>query len=274
MLDVLRAPRFVDRAPRAIVATLLEEGRYLCSASTMYRLLRKHREVHERRNQRRHPNRPAPVVEATAPNQAWVWDVTKLRGPVKGSFFFLAVILDLFSRRVMAWTCQTSESAAVAVALFHEATTRYAIQPHTLVVHADRGAAMTSKDLATLFDGLGVSKSHSRPRCSNDNPHQESFFKTAKYAPGYPGSFATIAAAREYFGDFFPWYNTQHRHAALAFLTPEAVYSGATEDLVAKKQAALDAAYAEHPERFPRGRPLAPRLPDRVSINPAARRAA
>ena len=188
--------------------------------------------------------------------------------PRKGSFFYVAVVMDLFSRYVLAWTCQTSESAAVAVALFDEAMKRYNVKPGSLVVHADRGAAMTSKHLGDLFDELGVRRSHSRPRCSNDNPHQESLFKTTKYAPGYPPRFETIAAAREYFEAFFTGYNAHHRHSSLGFLTPKTVFEGDAFRVVALKQGALDAAFAAHPERFPKGRPLAPALPTTVSINP------
>ena len=180
VLDVLHEERFIDCAPATIVATLLEEGVYLCSVRTMYRILAAHDEVRERRAQRRHPKRPVPKVTATRPNDAWVWDVTKVRGPVKGVFFYLAVILDLFSRYVVAWTCQTTENALIARQLFAEAVAFHSIEPGQLIVHADRGAPMTAKPLAELFDELGIRKSHSRPRCSNDNPHMEAAFKDRK----------------------------------------------------------------------------------------------
>ena len=268
VLDVVHEDRFADRAPRAIVAVLIEEGVYLCSVRTMYRILARHGEVRERRALRRHPKRPAPTVTAARPNDAWVWDITKVRGPVPGSFFYLAVILDLFSRYVIAWTCQNSESAAVATALFEEATSRQQIQPGRLVVHADRGSAMKSKALADLFDELGIRKSHSRPRCSNDNPHMESAFKTVKYGPAYPGHFADIEGARGFFRALFPRYNQHHRHSALAFLTPQTVFEGRAEKAIAAAKVVLEQAYASHPGRFPGGCPKPPRLPLAVVINP------
>ncbi|MBT9558885.1 MAG: IS3 family transposase [Myxococcales bacterium] len=268
IVDVLHSERFADSAPRAIVATLLEEGRYLCAPRTMYRILAEHGELRERRNQRRHPKRAAPTVTATQPNEAWVWDVTKVRGPTKGSFFYLAVIMDLFSRYILAWACENSESAHVATTLFGEATRHYGITPGQLVVHADRGSAMKSKALAELFEQLGIRKSHSRPRCSNDNPHMESAFKTYKYAPAYPGRFADIGEAKDYARAAFPMYNTHHRHSSLAFLTPETVFTGKANDIIARKQATLDRAYESNPGRFPKGRPIAPALPARVVINP------
>lgn len=268
VINVLHEDRFADKAPRAVVTALLEAKRYLCSARTMYRILAEHDEVRERRAQRCHPKRPAPFVSASAPNQVWVWDVTKIRGPKPGSFFYLAVIMDLYSRYIVGWTCQHSESAHVAKALFEETVALRGITPGQLIVHADRGSAMKSNVLADLFDSLGIRKSHSRPRCSNDNPHMESVFKTTKYSPGYPGHFLTIEATREYFRVCFPAYNDAHYHSGIAYLTPEAVFTGRAHDVIATKQAALDNAYSAHPERFPAGPPAAPRLPATVQINP------
>ena len=268
VIDVLHADRFADKAPRAIVTALLEEKRYLCSARTMYRILTDHGEVRERRAQRRHPKRPAPFVTASAPNQVWVWDVTKIRGPKPGTFFYLAVIMDLYSRYIVGWTCQHSESAHVAKALFEETVALRGITPGQLIVHADRGSAMKSTLLADLFDTLGIRKSHSRPRCSNDNPHIESAFKTTKYSPSYPGHFLTIEATREYFRVFFPAHNDGHFHSGIGYLTPATVFTGRAQHVIATKQAALDHAYSAHPERFSAGPPVAPPLPATVQINP------
>jgi putative transposase len=267
-LEVLHEERFVDRAPAAVVACLLDEGRYVASERTLYRLLTENHEVRERRNQRRHPLRPVPRLCARAPREVWTWDITPLPGPVRGIFFQLFVMLDLFSRYVVAWMVAARQTADLAAHFVKEAVAREGVQPGTLVAHSDRGAPMTSRSLALLYADLGVLPSHSRPRVSNDNPFSESQFKTAKYHPTYPDVFLDEEDARRHFEKFFLWYNHDHRHGGLACFTPADVHLGRVEEALRVRQAALDAAFAAHPERFPRGRPVHARPPAEVWINP------
>ncbi len=231
VLKTLHEERFVDRAPAAVYATLLEEGRYLCSIRTMYRVLAAVAEVKERRRQRRHTHREPPQWVATAPNQVWTWDITRLPGPRKWTTFALYVVLDLFSRYVVAWMVALRETAALAKRLVQGACQKQDIQPGQLTLHQDRGGPMTAKTFSQLLVDLDILASYSRPRISDDNPYSESHFKTLKYAPAYPGGFSKPEEARSYFRVFFPWYNTQHRHSGLGLFTPEAVHYNRAGDL-------------------------------------------
>jgi putative transposase len=267
VLNLLNSPEFVDQAPAAAYATLLDQGRYLCSISTMYRLLSEAKEVRERRNQLQRPHYPVPELLATGPNQVWSWDITKFLSLAKWTYFYLYVIMDIFSRYVVGWMVAHSESAALAQRLIAETCRRQRIEPGTLTIHADRGSSMKSKPVALLLADLGISKTHSRPHVSNDNPYSESQFKTLKYRPDFPDRFNSIQHARAFCQDFFTWYNTEHRHSGLGLLTPEVVHLGRASEVLAARQQALLLAYREHPERFPRGIPTPPRLPEAVWIN-------
>ena len=222
VLDILHAPRFVDLAPAQVYAGLLDAGRYVCSERTMYRILAAHQEVRERRDQLRHPSYAAPQLLATAPNQLWSWDITKLLGPAKWTYFYLYVILDVFSRYVVGWMVAHRESAPLAEKLIRNTCARQGIVPGQLTIHADRGSSMTSKPVALLLADLGVIKSHSRPYVSDDNPFSESQFKTLKYRPQFPDRFGSLVDARAFCQGFFPWYNTEHRHSGIGLLTPYA----------------------------------------------------
>jgi putative transposase len=267
VLDVLNEPRFADQAPAEVYAALLDEGRYLCSERTMYRVLAEHAEVRERRNQLRHPNYKAPELLATAPNQLWSWDITKLLGPQKWTYFYLYVILDVYSRYVVGWMLAHRETAALAERLIRETCERQGIQPDQLTIHADRGTSMKSKPVALLLADLGVTKSHSRPHVSNDNPFSESQFKTMKYRPDFPDRFGCIEHGRAHCGDFFPWYNNEHRHGGLGLLTPHDVHHGLAGARLEARDVVLAAAFAARPERFPGGPPSAGVVPSEVWIN-------
>ena len=268
VLDTLRSERFVDKAPAQIWAELLDEGQYLCSIRTMYRILHQNGAVQERRNQLRHPNHPVPRLVATAPNQVWSWDITKLLGPVKWTFYYLYVLLDIFSRYVVGWMVARLESATLANRLISESCAKQDILPNQLTLHADRGSSMTSKPVALLLADLGLTKSHSRPHVSNDNPYSEAQFKTLKYRPDFPGRFGGLEHARAFCHDFFTYYNTQHRHSGLGLLTPESVHYGRADEILAGRQETLWRAYLNHPERFVQGPPQPPLLPSEVWINP------
>jgi putative transposase len=268
ILEVLHAAPFVDLAPAQVYARLLDAGRYLCSERTMYRILATHREVRERRDQLRHPCYAAPQLLATRSNQLWSWDITKLLGPAKWTYFYLYVILDVFSRYVVGWMVAHRESARLAERLIGETCTRQGIVPGELTLHADRGSSMTSKPVALLLADLGVTKTHSRPHVSNDNPFSEAQFKTLKYRPEFPDRFGSIVDARGFCQRFFPWYNTEHHHTSLGLLTPADVHFGRAATRVAARAAVLAAAHAAHPERFVRGVPHPPALPRAVWINP------
>lgn len=265
---VLNSDRFADSSPRQVYGTLLDEETYLCSVSTMYRILRDHDEVRERRNQKRHPAYKKPELVATAPNQVWSWDITKLRGPVTHVTYYLYTILDIFSRYVVGYMLADRERAKLAKQLVADSCTKQGILPDRLTLHADRGSSMTSKTLALLLADLGVVKSHTRPYTSNDNPFSEAQFKTMKYRPDYPDRFGGLHHARSWARPFFHWYNHEHRHTSLGLMTPATVHYGQAEALTEKRQTVLAAMYAKHPERFVRGRPLAPQLPEAVWINP------
>lgn len=268
VLEVMHEPRFVDQPPAQVYATLLDEGRYLCAARTMYRILDAAGEVKERRNQREHPVYAKPELLATGPNQVWSWDITKLKGPAKWNYFHLYVILDIFSRHVVGWMVANRESAALAERLIAETCEKQGILPDQLTLHADRGTSMKSKCVAMLLADLGVTKTHSRPQVSNDNPFSESQFKTMKYRPDFPARFGSLEDARAHCQAFFAWYNGEHHHSALGWMTPEDVHYGRTEAITAARQQTLAAAYAEHPERFVHKAPQAPSVPEAVWINP------
>jgi putative transposase len=267
VLAELHSERFVDSAPAQVWATLLDEGRYLASERTMYRLLAADGQVRERRDQLTHPAYAAPELLAERPNELWSWDITKLLGPAKWTYFYLYVILDVFSRYAVAWTIQHRESADLAKALITQATEQQQIQPATLTVHADRGSSMTSKPVAFLLADLGVLKSHSRPYTSTDNPYSEAQFKTLKYRPGFPDRFQNIEQARAFGRSFFDWYNHQHRHSGIGLMTPAAVHHGRAEALHAERTRVLQQAYARTPERFVRRPPTPPALPAAAWIN-------
>lgn len=264
----LNSDRFQDCAPREVYAELLEHEMYLCSVATMYRILGENQEIRERRDQLRHPAYTKPELLATAPNQVWTWDITKLLGPTKWTYYYLYVVLDLFSRKAVGWMLAARESAELAEQLVAETCARQSIAPHQLTLHADRGSAMISNTLALLLTDLGVLKSHSRPQVSNDNPYSEAQFKTLKYHPTFPAFFGSLADARAWAQEFFRWYNDEHHHLGLGLLTPTAVHAGQVIQIQQRRQAVLQAAYVAHPERFVKGPPVAPALPTAVWINP------
>ena len=272
VLDVLHEPRFADLAPAQVYASLLDERQFLCSPRTMYRLLAAHQEVRERRRQRRHPAYAAPQLLATAPNQLWSWDITKLLGPAKWAYFYLYVILDVFSRYVVGWMVAPHESAALAKKLIQETCQRQGIPKGQLTLHADRGSSMKSKPVALLLADLGVTKTHSRPSVSDDNPFSEAHFKTLKYRPDFPERFGSLPDARAHCVDFFHWYNNEHHHSGLGLLTPADVHLGRADARRSERAAVLAAAYQAHPERFPHGPPAPAPVPTEVWINKPATR--
>jgi len=266
IIDTLNSERFCDQAPAQVWATLLDEGTYLASVSTMYRLLRARHEVRERRRQARRPALVKPELVATAPNQVWSWDITKLAGPHKWTWFQLYVILDVYSRYAVAWLVAPRESARLAEELIADAIYNHRIGHGQLALHADRGSSMTSKTVTQLLADLGVLQSHSRPHQSNDNPYSEAQFKTLKYSPRFPKRFASLAAARAFADEFFAHYNHQHRHSGIGLHTPADVHHGRADTIRARRQTVLDAAYTTRPDRFRRP-PHAPRIPMAAWIN-------
>jgi putative transposase len=268
VLEVLHSERFVDQAPAAVYAALLDAGTYLCSPRTMYRLLAGSGEVRERRNQLRHPLYAKPELLASRPNEVWSWDITKLLGPVKWSYFYLYVLLDIFSRYVVGWMVAARESAQLAKKLIEHSCHKQGIEPGQLTVHADRGSSMTSKPVALLLADLGATKTHSRPHVSNDNPFSEAQFKTLKYRPQFPQRFGGIEDARSFCVGFFDWYNNHHYHSGLALLTPATVHYGEAAAVLEQRREILGAAYAAHRERFVRGAPQPAEPPTAVWINP------
>ncbi len=268
ILETLNSERFVDVAPATVHAVLLDEGVYLGSVRTMYRQLAKIGGASERRRQRRHPTYAKPELLATAPNEIWSWDITKLKGPAKWTCFHLYVILDIFSRYVVGWMIADHESAALAKQLIDQSVLRHGVPPGQLTLHADRGASMRSKPVADLLIDLGVSKSHSRPHVCDDNPYSESQFKTMKYRPDFPARFGCIEDARAHCRAFFDWYNHEHRHSGIGFMTPHAVHFGQIDAINIVRQAALDEAFIANPQRFRGRRPMPPRMPTAAWINP------
>jgi putative transposase len=271
VLDELHSERFADKAPLEVWATLLDEGTWLCSARTMYRILDSEKEVKERRDQLRHPQYKKPELLSEAPNQVWSWDITKLKGPAKWTCYQLYVIMDIFSRCVVGWMIAGRESAELARRLIEDSIRKQGIGPGQLTIHADRGASMKSKPVALLMADLGVTKTHSRPHVSDDNPYSESQFKTMKCRPEFPSRFGSIEDARAFCVKFFDWYNREHRHTGIGLLTPETVHYGRAEGVIEGRQRALDLAYAKHPERFVKKPPTAPELPGKAWINPPAK---
>jgi putative transposase len=265
--EVLNSPRFEDSAPREVYATLLDEGVYPCHWRTMYRILDEHQEVRERRNLLRHPSYAKPELLATQPNQLWSWDITNLRGPTKWTYFYLYVILDVYSRYVVGWMVAVQEAAYLAEELINQTCQRQGIERNQLTLHADRGQAMTSKTVAMLLADLGVTKTHSRPYVSNDNPYSEAQFKTMKYRPDYPERFGSLSDARTWGKEFFDWYNYEHHHTGIGLVTPADVHFGRAEQMLQQRQQVLRAAYEKHPERFVKGPPILPPLPAAVWIN-------
>lgn len=267
LMELLRSERFRDLAPAQVWAMLLDEDVYLASISTMYRLLRAHGELRERRAQAAHPSRVRPELMATAPNQCWSWDITKLRGPDRGVWFDLYVIIDIFSRYVVDWTVAPAESAELAEAFIARAVAAQGVSRGTLTIHADRGTSMTSKPVAELLADLGVGRTHSRPHVSNDNPYSEAAFKTLKYCPAFPSRFGSIEDARAFCEQFFSYYNHEHRHSGIALHTPASVHYGTAAEVRAKRAQTLDAAYIANPGRFRHRRPSPPKLPTVAWIN-------
>ena len=270
--DVLHSDRFVDKAPAQVVATLLDEDVYHCSTRTMYRVLDANREVRERRDQLRHPSYQKPELLATAPNQVWSWDITKLLGPTKWTYFYLYVILDIFSRYVVGWMLADAESTQLAKRLIDEAYAKQRIVPGQLTIHADRGSSMRSHGVALLLASLGVTKTHSRPHVSNDNPYSEAQFKTLKYCPAFPERFGSYQDGLGFCHPFFRYYNHEHRHSGIGLMTPHAVHHGLAPQITAARQGTLLAAYARHPERFVRKVPQPPIVPEAAWINPPAKK--
>ena len=267
ILSVLHQERFVDQAPASIYANLLDEGRYLCSVPTMYRLLHAEGEVRERRRQATHPPRVKPELVAYGPNQTWSWDITKLLGPAKWTYYHLYVVIDIFSRYVPGWLLATRERSELAEDLLSQSIRKQHITADQLTIHSDRGPSMASKTVALLLADLGVTKSHSRPHCSNDNPYSEAQFKTLKYRPAFPDRFGSIEDARAFCQRFFRWYNDEHRHSGLGFHTPASVHFGQAAQIQLQRERVLQVAYAAHPERFVRQLPLPPPLPGPAWIN-------
>ncbi len=268
VLALLDSDECMDLAPAQVYAKLLEDGEYLCSTRTMYRVLAEHDQVRERRAQARHPEYVKPQLVATAPNQVWSWDTTKLPGPTKGTYFTLYVILDLFSRYIVGWQVAARESAVVAQELIDACCKQQGVARGQLTIHADRGSPMTAKSTALLYVDLGIAKSHSRPYTSNDNPYSESNFRTLKYRPEMPEQLGSVEHARQVIRSLVDWYNEDHFHVGLALLHPVDVHYGRAADIVAARQRVLDEAHARHPERFVLGRPMQKSPPAAAWINP------
>jgi putative transposase len=267
VLDVLHSERFIDRAPGEVYATLLDEEIYLCSERTMYRVLAENKEVRERRAQRQHNNYAKPELLATRPNEIWTWDITKLKGPRKWTYYYLYVIMDIYSRFVPGWMVAERESAMLAKMLISQTCDREGIVEGELTLHSDRGPSMTSKLVAQLLADLGVTKSHSRPYVSNDNPYSEAQFKTMKYRPEFPDRFGSMQDVRTFGDPFFNWYNTEHRHSGIAMMTPAALHYGDAPEILDNRRRVLEAAYRAHPERFVQGPPKPEPLPTAAWIN-------
>lgn len=272
--EVLNSERFADCSPREVYATLLDEGRYLCSWPTMYRILREAHEVRRRRDQARQGSYSKPELLATQPKQLWSWDITKLKGATTWTYHYLYVIIDVYSRYVVGWMIAERETAELAEAFIAETCAKEGIVPGTLTLHADRGSAMTSKCVAHLLADLGVVKTHSRPQVSNDNPFSEAQFKTVKYHPSCPERFGSVEDARAWARELFEWYNHEHHHTGLGLLTPGVVHSGQASEVVRKREEVMAEAYLAHPERFVRGRPRVAQVPKAVWINPPAAQSA
>jgi len=258
---VLESPEHVDEAPATVYAKLLDEGVYLCSERTMYRVLHEHDEVKERRRQATHPAKVKPELIATKPNQVWSWDISKLRGPARWTWYYLYTILDIFSRYVVGWMLAHSENGRLAKALISNAVEQQGVVKDQLTIHADNGSPMVARPVVYLYAELGVIKSYSRPHTSNDNPYSESHFRTLKYRPELPDRFGSFEDAHAYCARFFSWYNDEHRHSGIGFHTPADVHYGRAEKIRQHRAEVLSAAYAAHPERFVRKAPVPPAIP-------------
>lgn len=267
ILSVLHAEPFIDRSPWAVYAALLDQGTYLCSVRTMYRILQEQGEVRERRDQLTHPAYRKPELLATAPNQVWSWDITKLKGPVKWTYYYLYVILDIFSRYIVGWMLASRESNSLAQKLIEQSCQNHAIGRNQLIIHSDRGPSMSSKPVALLLADLGITKSHSRPHVSNDNPYSEAHFKTLKYRPEFPDRFGSPQDARSFSQQFFSWYNRDHYHSGISYLTPEQVHYGLAQQILKEREAVLKEAYRRYPDRFKAGIPKPLSLPQAAWIN-------
>lgn len=268
VLDQLNSERFSDQAPRQVYAKLLDEGTYLCSVRTMYRILEQNESIRERRNQLSHPKYSKPELLASGPNEVWSWDITKLKGPEKWTYYYLYVILDIYSRSVVGWMLAHRESANLAKKLIKETIENQQVPTDQLVLHSDRGPSMASHSVAHLLASLGVTKSHSRPHVSNDNPFSESHFKTMKYRPDFPKRFGSYQDALSYCRHFFTWYNEEHYHSGIGLLTPSCLHEGHACDVLNKREAILKLAFEKTPERFVNGAPKPLPAPEAVWINP------
>jgi len=273
VLDQLNSERFADQAPRQIYSKLLDEGTYLCSVRTMYRILDENKSIRERRNQLTHPNYQKPELLASNPNEVWSWDITKLKGPQKWTYYYLYVILDIHSRYVVGWMLAHRESSDLAKDLIQTSVDRQQIEPEQLIIHSDRGPSMASHSVANLLGSLGVTKSHSRPHVSNDNPFSESQFKTMKYRPEFPDRFGCYEDALSFCRSFFAWYNCEHYHSGIGLVTPESLHFGKAPQIVEARKKTLEEAWKSKPERFVHGVPKPLPLPDSVWINPPKRSA-
>jgi putative transposase len=267
VLDTLHSERFQDKAPQEVYATLLDEGTHLCSVRTMYRILDKNQEVKERRQQVSRAHYVKPELLATGPNQVWSWDITKLKGPAKWTYFYLYVILDIFSRYVVGWMVAERESSILAQDLIAQTCQKQGIVEGQLTIHADRGASMRSKPVAHLLSDLGITKTHSRPYTSNDNPYSESQFRTLKYCPEFPERFGSIQDSRSFCCPFFTWYNNEHKHSGISLFTPAVVHYGQAEEVIASRNQVLEQAYLSKPHRFKYEKPEHPPVPTEAWIN-------
>jgi putative transposase len=267
LLDLLNSPDFVDLAPAQVWAILLDAGTYLASISTMYRVLRTESEVRERRRQATHPPRVRPELVARRPNEVWSWDISKLKGPSKGVYYDLYVIIDIFSRYVVGWMVAPTETAELAKAFLAATIKAHGITAKVLTIHADRGTSMTSKPVAVLLAELGVARTHSRPHVSNDNPYSEAAFKTLKYCPAFPERFGSIEDARTFCAEFFEYYNHHHRHSGIALHTPASMHFGTAQTVQAERAETLRSAYAANPRRFCNRQPSPPKMPTIAWIN-------
>lgn len=268
VIETLHAESFQDRTPYEVYATLLDEGQYYCSIRTMYRILKsEHGDVKERRRGHQQTQYKKPELLATAPNEVWSWDITKLKGPAKWTYFYLYVIMDIFSRYVVGWMVAHREQKSLAKRLIEETCVKQNIGPGQLTIHADRGSSMKSKVVAQLMADLGITKTHSRPHVSNDNPYSESQFKTLKYCPAFPDRFGCIQDSRSFCRNFFAWYNKQHRHSGIGLMTPESVHYGFAQRIIENRSVVLQTAFEKNPQRFKGKIPQPPELPKAVWIN-------
>jgi putative transposase len=267
VLTTLTSEEYIDDSVPEIYADLLDHGTYLCSQRTMYRILAANEAVQERRDQRRHPPYAKPELLATGPNEVWSWDITKLKGPRKWSYYYLYVIMDIYSRYVVGWMVAGRESASLAEKLIMETCEKQDIERDQLTIHADRGTSMKSKLVAQLMADLGITKTHSRPYTSTDNPYSEAQFKTLKYHRTFPKSFGSIEDAQTFLRGFFEWYNCRHRHSGIGFVTPEDLHTGRAHHTREKRCTVLRSAYEKHPERFVKGIPQPPQIPEAAWIN-------